>query len=92
MTKIVWTNTATNDLKHIYDYIAIDSQIYAQALIEDIFTAVEQLETFPKSGRIVPELKEKDLREIFTGNYRIIYSIKVKAIRILTIIHGARRI
>lgn len=92
MTKVIWSNTAVSDLKNIYDYIALDSEIYAQALIDDIFNAIEQIANFPKSGRVVPEIKKKKFREIFLGNYRIIYSVTSKQVRIVTIIHGARRL
>lgn len=45
----------------------------------------------PHSGRIVPELSQKNIREIIKGNYRIIYSLKDDfTIIILTIHHSAR--
>jgi plasmid stabilization system protein ParE len=42
-------------------------------------------------GRMVPEFKQKTLRELIEGNYRIIYLIKNKnQIDILRIYHVAR--
>ena len=32
---------------------------------------VDQLIEFPESGRIVPEKKEPEIRELIEGNYRI---------------------
>ena len=55
MVKIVWTELAMEDLKSIYDFIAKDSNIYADRLIEKIISRVDQLENFFKSGRVVPE-------------------------------------
>ena len=90
MKKIVWTDVAIDDLQNIHAYIARDSETYAQALILEIFNAVERLEPFPKSGRIVPEFKKEDTRELLFGNYRVIYDTAGSTIRRLAVIHGAR--
>ena len=55
MTKIIWTDSAVKDLEHISEYISLDSEVYARALINDIFIAIDRLEFFPKSGRTVQE-------------------------------------
>ena len=92
MTKIVWTDVAAADLANIHAYISKDSSFYARAVVAQILSAVDQLEYFPKSGRIVPEFKKENIREFLTGNYRVIYDLvdaHAKA-RILTVIHGAR--
>jgi len=45
----------------------------------------------PESGRIVPELENSEIRELFEGNYRIVYRIKTKDyIEILTVHHTSR--
>lgn len=90
MKKIIWTDVATADLAKIHSYISQDSQTYADTLILDVFIAVEKVLLFPRSGRVVPEFKKVDTREVFVGNYRIMYDIKGSVIRILTILHGAR--
>ena len=90
MKRIVWTEVAVVDLKNIYSYIAKDSDAYAKAVILEIFDGVEQLELFPRSGRVVPEFMKENTRELLVGSYRIIYDIAGSKIRILTIIHGAR--
>lgn len=41
-----------------------------------VFEAVDRLELFPESGRVVPELNRKEIREVIIGNYRIIYRIR----------------
>jgi|SRR3989338_181255 len=90
MTKIVWTDPAIRDLTNIHSYISRDSSVYADALVLEIFHFVDQLEQFPQSGRVVPELKEENTREIIVGNYRVIYDIAQSKVRILTVLHGAR--
>ena len=90
MTKIVWTDPAIRDLTNIHSYISRDSSVYADALVLEIFQFVDKLEQFPQSGRVVPELKEENTREIIVGNYRVIYDIVQSKVRILTVLHGAR--
>lgn len=62
MVKIVWTDIAIEDLKTIHDYIVQDSKLYADRLISKLISRVDQLENFPISGRIVPELGNENIR------------------------------
>ena len=50
MVKIIWTQLAIDDLKSIHGYIATESNVYANRMIEKIITRVDQLERFPESG------------------------------------------
>jgi len=40
--------------------------------------------------RIVPEIDEPNIRELFLRNYRIIYRISEKKIQITRLFHGSR--
>ncbi len=53
---------------------------------------VDQLIEFPESGRIVPEKKEPEIRELIEGNYRIFYRLQKEKITILRIHNAARKI
>jgi len=88
---LCWTEPAVGDLHAIYDYISHDSQTYADAVIADIFDATDLLVSFPLSGRMVPEIEDKQTRELIVGHYRIIYDVQKSTIRILTVLHGARK-
>ena len=90
MTDIVWTDPAVSDLNALRDYISRDSPYYANSFISEIFSSVERLARFPKSGREVPEIHDGNTREIFVGNYRVIYDISGSTVRILTVLHMAR--
>ena len=90
MAKLRWTHQALNDIEIIASYIALDSTYYAKMFVSKVFEAVKNIETFPKSGRVVPEMNSKDIREILLGNYRIIYRIKTDLIEILTVYHSSR--
>jgi plasmid stabilization system protein ParE len=56
----------------------------------DVFAAIERLENFPQSGRVVPEKNDPQIREILLGNYRIIYRLRKDVAELLTLHHGAR--
>ena len=90
MVKIVWTVFAIEDLQLIHDYIAKDYMTYASRLIDKLIERMEQLKTFPKSGRVVPEFDNTAIRELIEGNYRIIYEIRADHIGIIRIHHAAR--
>ena len=58
--------------------------------VERVFAAVKRLEVFPRSGRIVPEIGQEDIREIIFGSYRIVYVVGEEEVDILTVFHAAR--
>jgi plasmid stabilization system protein ParE len=55
VTRILWSPQALSDLESIRDYIAHDSPRYAELVLRRLVAAVDRLEEFPKSGRVVPE-------------------------------------
>ncbi len=88
--KIEWTEPAIESLQAIEDYIALDSKFYAKVFVEKIIKQVDKLKEFPVIGKIVPEYKKDDIREILFGNYRIVYHLYPDSVVILNIIHGSR--
>ena len=91
MVKVAWTARALKDLEGIGEYIFKDSPKYAKLTLEKLIDTARLIEHNLLIGRIVPELKQKDIREILTGNYRIIYQIKnSEDAYILTVHHTSR--
>jgi toxin ParE1/3/4 len=88
--KVYWTDDAISHLIGIYDYIARDSSVYAQRMVDRLTRRSQQISDFPRSGRMVPEYETPDIREVIERPYRIIYRVKVDQIDILAVIHGAR--
>ena len=83
--KIIWSPLAVERLENVYDYISRDNITAAEKTVESIFMKVEKLSKFSERGRKVPEAKRDDIREIFEGEYRIIYRAETKRIVVLTI-------
>lgn len=86
--KIIWSPLAIDRASEIAEYIAQDKPSAAENWINTVFSKVEQLKYSPEIGRLVPEIKNNQFRELIYGNYRIIYRIEKKQISILTIRHG----
>jgi toxin ParE1/3/4 len=90
MADIRWTDQAAEDLESIANFIARDSESYAKMFVSKIMNSLEQVKAFPMSGRIVPEFKKENVREVILGSYRIIYRVKDDIAELLTIHHSAQ--
>ena len=86
--KIIWSPLAVDRASAIAEYIAQDKPSAAEKWINTVFSRVEQLKSSPNIGRVVPEIRNDQFRELIYGNYRIIYRIERTQISILTIRHG----
>jgi len=86
--KIIWSPLAIDRASEIAEYIAQDKPSAAEKWINTVFSKVEELKSSPEIGRVVPEIRNDQFRELIFGNYRIIYRIEKKQISILTIRHG----
>lgn len=75
MVKIIWTDSAIDDLNNIGEYIAKDSIRYAEITVLELFESVLILENHPKAGVSVPEFENNYIRQIIKGNYRVVYQI-----------------
>lgn len=89
---VIWSQQAVADLRSIHDFITRDSRYYAKKVVHDIREKIEELNDLPKLGRIVPELNEEDVRELFLYSYRIIYEIKDEVIFVLAVVHQRRNL
>jgi plasmid stabilization system protein ParE len=88
--KIIWSLPALQDLNDIYHYIKRDSVYYADKLIDEVIDKVDTLLDMPFRGRIIPELTDESIREIFIKQYRVIYKTTSDSITIHGVIHMAR--
>jgi plasmid stabilization system protein ParE len=91
MVKLVWTELSTEDLIEIFNYIANDSIRYASITVNKIYNRAQDIIDNPYVGRIVPEINKKVIREVISGNYRIVYKIINEfQVDILRVYHSAR--
>ena len=90
MTTIVWSPQAADDIVGIQTYISADSVQYAELVVRRCMARVEQLSSFPESGRIVPERRDAAIREIIVAPYRVVYRFQGGVVEIVTVFRGTR--
>ncbi len=83
-----WTAHAKSQVRHIHDYIAQDSVLYARRVSEALVKKTIGLDTLPRKGKKLPELNVDAVRELSLYSYRILYEIKSDSlIEVLAVIH-----
>ena len=87
---VIWSEPAKADLKHIHDYIAEDSKHYAKKVVQEIRAKTDTLETLPRTGKMVPEIGDSNIRELHLYSYRIMYEVKGEDSNVLAVIHQRR--
>ncbi len=89
--EIRWSRNAIRQIKEIGKYIEIDSPWQAQRVVQKIYAVPERLKWSPEKGRIVPEYRDPDLREVSILSWRVIYRIKRRGlVEIAAVVHGRR--
>lgn len=88
--RVIWSPEAADDLDQIVQFIARDSPRYGRQVAADILEAVERIAHFPRSGRVIPEFDNPDLRDVTVYSYRVIYRVGQNAVDVAAIVHGAR--
>lgn len=91
MAEVIWTKPATKDLQSNYNFIRLDSVLYANREIAEIYLKAMSLQQQIRLGRVVPEYENEKIRELIKDNYRIIYRIRSEEkVSIIRIHHRAK--
>jgi len=88
--EVIWTLQAQATLDEAIGYIAEDSVVAAQRMLDRALESAASLATLSERGRIVPELEIPTIREVLVQRYRLIYEVREDKIEILAFLHGAR--
>jgi len=89
--RITWSREAGENLAEIENFIARDSLESAVRFVDALIDHTETiLADNPRSGRIVPEVTNPDIRELIYRGYRIVYRFKGDVLEILTVFEGHR--
>lgn len=93
MAQVIWTEPALSDLNEVAEYIALDNFDAASHLVQAVFSAVERLESHPKSGRRPAELEKKSVyREVIVGPCRVFYRTEGDQVYILYVMRSEREL
>lgn len=87
--RVIWTPAASDDLEHIYTYIATESPASAERVARAIVNAVEGLALFPSMGRTgaVPGTRERLLSRY---PYKVVYRVQRDHIDVVRVINMAQ--
>ena len=88
--RAVWAEPGWSNLEAAADYISQDSPRYAATLVREARDAARSLAKFANRGRVVPEINDQAIRELFVWRYRLIYRILTSEVQVLAFIHSAR--
>ena len=88
--EVIWSRRARDELDEAVAYIAKDSPQRALVFLESALSTAESLDQLTERGRIVPELNDPDVRELFVYRYRLVYEVSESRATVLGFLHGAR--
>jgi len=84
--KVIWSPLAIERAYEAAAHIAQDKPAAALAWLDRLFRTTDRLETFPESGRVVPEIGLTEYRELIHENsHRVIYRVDESQVAILTV-------
>ena len=92
--KLIWSPAARDDLHDIVTFIARDNSTRAMSFGYELISATDHLQEFPEAGRVVPEYRNEQIRELIFQPYRIVYRVnhEAKSCEIARVWHSARGI
>ena len=88
--EVIWAESARDALDAVVEYIAQDSQEAAVQVLDEALRAGASLATFADRGRIVPELNDPSIREVFVYKYWLQYEVGEARVLVVAFLHGAR--
>lgn len=92
MAEIVWTDPALEQLEEVAEYIALDKPEAASGLVKKVFSTVDRLAQFPKSGHIPPEMPNSIYRELYVRPCRIFYRQEDDIVLIIHVMREERQL
>jgi toxin ParE1/3/4 len=90
--QVILSPRAIQDLQEIVRYISFDSPANAEKFGRSLIEKARTLSSFPERGRVVPEFRDDNTREIIFHSYRIVYRVRSRerVVEVGRFWHGAR--
>ena len=88
--RVIWAESAQIALEEVIAHIATDSRANALRVLEAALEAATRLSTLAERGRVVPELSDPAIREVFAFRYRPMYHVEPDRVEVWAFVHGAR--
>jgi toxin ParE1/3/4 len=88
--RVVWAESAQRALDEVVACIWADSPSNAVRVLDRALNAAGSLSTLADRGRIVREVNDPSLRELFVFDYRLLYRVGDDEVVIRAFVHAAR--
>lgn len=88
--EVVWAASAQSAFDAVLADIFKDSPDGAARVLVRSLDAAGSLTTLSDRGRVVPEIGDVALREVFVYQYRLLYRVRDDRVVIVAFLHGAR--
>jgi plasmid stabilization system protein ParE len=90
VAQVRWTPEASDSLKQIFDFIALDNEAAARQTVVGLYEKAMSLSEYPRKGRFHRRADEGEIRIALHSHYRIAYHLDGDgSITILGVFHGA---
>lgn len=93
--RVLWTQSAQQDLARIIGFIAKDSEANSKKLYKTVVHKAEKLWQLSLQGTIVPELMDFGVefyRELIISPWRLVYKVETERVLVLAIFDGRRNV
>jgi plasmid stabilization system protein ParE len=90
---VIWTEVALRDVERLAAYLADESPLRAEQILDRIVSRGESLETAPGRGRVPPELRaigDRTWLQVLESPWRIVYRVVGKRVEIHGVFDGRR--
>lgn len=87
---VAWAGRAKSDLRLAVEYIRKASPDGARAFLSKVFETTRSLSRFTERGRLVPDLNDPEVREVYVGRYRVLYEVHPEAVWIMRVLHTSQ--
>jgi plasmid stabilization system protein ParE len=88
--QVVWAESARDALDEVLGDIAANSPDRAIRVLVRALETADSLTALAERGRVVPEIGDASLRELFVYDYRLLYRVHEGRVVIRAFLHGAR--
>ncbi|MBP3256270.1 MAG: type II toxin-antitoxin system RelE/ParE family toxin [Clostridia bacterium] len=85
--KIVWTKSAKEDLANYRNESKI---LDVEKYIEKLIDYVDELESHPRLGKKLFNIRDKEIRQLIYKMHKILYIVEDEKIMILVVVHVHR--
>lgn len=76
MARVEWTLEARRDFARAIENAEVRYRGYGERIASEMAIAIENLESFPRIGRMVTRFQSDRVREVIVLNFRLVYRLE----------------